>query len=282
MLGRHLACVVATMPGNGPVSPPAMERYVPLGDDLQQLTDRLREALPRLHDHALRQDLNQLLGMLERDVAPIMECWEEVRRWRKAQRQRLIADRLAATPEERHRRDALVEAQLRTCLPASGASQLIGFYWPFKGEYDPRPLMRALHGQGRRLALPVIAEQARPLVFREWWPGKRMVPGVWNIPVPAEGETVLPDTLVAPLVGFDGLGYRLGYGGGYYDRTLAAMADRPLTIGVGFDLSRLETIYPQPHDIPMHLIVTEDGVSSLPDKSPAAAHAQAAGERGNQ
>jgi 5-formyltetrahydrofolate cyclo-ligase len=117
--------------------------------------------------------------------------------------------------------------------------------------------MRSLHDLGVRLALPVVVERARPLVFREWWPGIRMVPGIWGIPVPAEGDAVLPDALLAPLVGFDARGHRLGYGGGYYDRTLAALPERPLVIGVGFEPSGMETIHPQPHDIPMDLIVTE-------------------------
>jgi 5-formyltetrahydrofolate cyclo-ligase len=204
-----------------------------------------------------------------------MQTWSEVRRWRKAQREALISRRLAATAEERQQRDLLVTAGLRTCLPVSSGSSIIGFYWPFKGEYDPRPLMRELQGQGMRIALPVVVEPARPLVFREWRPGLRMVLGVWGIPVPAEGEAMLPGTLVAPLVGFDGLGYRLGYGGGYYDRTLAAMPERPLTIGVGFELSHLETIHPQAHDIPMCLIVTERRVTSIVEQQPAAADAQA-------
>ncbi|MCO6419503.1 5-formyltetrahydrofolate cyclo-ligase [Siccirubricoccus sp. KC 17139] len=186
-----------------------------------------------------------------------MTGWEAVRAWRKAQRERLIARRLAATPEERAGWSAAIAARLQDALPPARQGRIIGLYWPFKGEYDPRPLMRALHGQGVRLALPVVTERARPLVFRAWWPGIRMAPGIWNIPVPAEGGAVLPEMLIAPLVGHDGRGYRLGYGGGYYDRTLAAMARKPLTIGVGFELSRLESIHPQPHDIPMDMIVTE-------------------------
>jgi 5-formyltetrahydrofolate cyclo-ligase len=78
--------------------------------------------------------------------------------------------------------------------------------------------------------------------------------------VPADGEAVLPNVLVVPLVGFDVRGYRLGYGGGYYDRTLAAMPEKPLTIGVGFEMAKLHTIYPQSHDVPMDLIVTEHDI----------------------
>jgi 5-formyltetrahydrofolate cyclo-ligase len=186
-----------------------------------------------------------------------MWSWEKVRGWRKAQRAKLIAHRLSVGRNERARCNEAITAWLRQLLPSQGDVQSIGFYWPFKGEYDPRPLMRSLHGPRLRLLLPVVVERARPLVFREWWPGIRMTPGLWDIPVPAEGKAVLPDILLAPLVGFDERGYRLGYGGGYYDRTLATLPERPLAIGVGFELSRLETIYPQPHDIPMDLIVTE-------------------------
>src|SRR5690606_21931832 len=84
--------------------------------------------------------------------------------------------------------------------------------------------------------------------------------GIWNIPIPAEREPVRPTALLVPVVGFDAAGYRLGYGGGYYDRTLALLEPRPLTIGVGYAGARLDTIHPQPHDIPLDAIVTEAGV----------------------
>jgi 5-formyltetrahydrofolate cyclo-ligase len=84
-----------------------------------------------------------------------------------------------------------------------------------------------------------------------------MVQGTWKIPMPESGEAVFPDLLVVPLVGFDRQGYRLGYGGGFYDRTIAALPERPRTVGVGFELGRLETICPQSHDIPLERIITE-------------------------
>jgi 5-formyltetrahydrofolate cyclo-ligase len=84
-----------------------------------------------------------------------------------------------------------------------------------------------------------------------------MQAGAWNIPHPAEGSAVFPSALVIPLVGFDAAGFRLGYGAGYYDATLAAFPERPLTVGVGFDFSRLPTIHPQPLDQPMDVIITE-------------------------
>jgi 5-formyltetrahydrofolate cyclo-ligase len=182
--------------------------------------------------------------------------WDEVRLWRKAKRTVLIERRLAMSATERAARSEAITTALMHVLAACPGA-LIGFYWPFKGEYDPRRLVRSLHAEGVRLALPVVAEKARPLVFREWWPGVAMTAGIWNIPIPAESGHVTPDLLLAPLVGFDRQGYRLGYGGGYYDRTLATLAIKPRVIGVGFELSQIPTVYPQPHDIAMDLIVTE-------------------------
>ncbi len=182
--------------------------------------------------------------------------WAEVRPWRKARRAELIAARIAAGPRRRRAWDAAITAQIMQGVP-NLEWLLVGFYWPFKGEYDVRSIARKLHARGTRLALPVVVEKGRPLEFREWAPDARLVPGVWGIPVPADGRIVEPDALLVPLVGFDPEGFRLGYGGGYYDRTLAAMRKKPLTIGIGFELAALATIHPQPHDIPMDAIVTE-------------------------
>ncbi len=82
--------------------------------------------------------------------------------------------------------------------------------------------------------------------------------GVWNIPIPKARDVLMPDAVIVPLVGFDESGFRLGYGGGYFDRTLAAAMPRPYAIGLGYADSKLQTIHPQPHDIPMNLIVTEE------------------------
>ena len=88
-------------------------------------------------------------------------------------------------------------------------------------------------------------------------PGDRLEKGVWNIPIPAEGTPVIPDVVLAPVVGFDPQNYRLGYGGGFFDRTLAALPAKPLVIGLGYASQAIATIYPQPHDIAMDRIVTE-------------------------
>ena len=123
---------------------------------------------------------------------------------------------------------------------------------PTSGPGWPRSIAR-----GGTTALPVVVEKAHPLIFRAYSPGDRLEKGVWNIPIPAEGEPVLPDIVIAPLVGVDPRNYRLGYGGGFFDRTLARMPRKPLVIGVGYEMQRIATIHPQPHDIPMDRIVTE-------------------------
>lgn len=189
------------------------------------------------------------------DEADPAQAWEEVRLWRKAKREALIAQRVALPAAERQAASDRITRLLISRLDPAPA--LVGFYWPFKGEYDPRPLVRELHQRGIPLALPVVVAKGQPLIFRPWWPRAPMALGVWNIPIPAEGEPVQPDTLLVPLVGFDAGRFRLGYGGGFYDRTIAAMPSRPRTIGIGFACGRLRTIHPQAHDVPMDEIVAE-------------------------
>lgn len=182
--------------------------------------------------------------------------WPEIRQWRKETRAKLIERRIGISAQDRAARSDAIGRALGEAL-TSCEDKLIGFYWPFRGEYDPRSLLSSMQARGTRLALPVIVERGQPLIFREWSPGSHMAQGVWNIPIPEAGEAISPDLLIVPLVGFDGQGYRLGYGGGFYDRTIASMPTRPRTIGVGFDLGRLDTIYPQPHDIALDRVITE-------------------------
>ena len=113
----------------------------------------------------------------------------------------------------------------------------LGVYWPFQAEFDPRPLVDWLIAEGSAAALPAVIDKKGPLEYRAWRPGDPLVDGVWNIPVPERRDIVVPQAVLAPLVGFDRDCYRLGYGGGYFDRTLAALAPRPLAIGVGFEAS---------------------------------------------
>jgi 5-formyltetrahydrofolate cyclo-ligase len=176
--------------------------------------------------------------------------------WRRSERQRLLAFRTAAPTVERRRWGAEIEAKLRALL-LERAVMTLGVYWPFQAEFDPRALIDWVIAQGSAVALPAVVDKTGPLEYRAWRPGEALVDGVWNIPIPEVREVVLPQAVLAPLVGFDRQCYRLGYGGGYFDRTLAALSPRPLAIGVGFEMSQIETIFPQPFDIPMDLIVTE-------------------------
>ena len=142
-----------------------------------------------------------------------------------------------------------------------GLSRLtISAWWPIKAELNLRHWLERLIARGARVALPVVVTPAAPLVFRPWTPNCQMVQGFWKIPVPADGPEIVPDIVLAPLVGWDDAGYRLGYGGSYFDRTPAAFTVRPLVIGVGLAAARIPTIFPQPHDIAMDSIVTEAGV----------------------
>jgi 5-formyltetrahydrofolate cyclo-ligase len=186
----------------------------------------------------------------------------DVARWRKAERERLIAARLAVSADARRDVAEAVAATLDELVdPASGMA--VSLYWPFRGELDLRGWMALAAERGARVALPVVEAKGRPLSFREWRPGCRMERGVWNIPVPSDGAPVTPDVVIAPLVGFDPGCYRLGYGGGFYDRTLAALSPRPRAIGVGHPVAAIPTIYPQPHDVPMDAIVTGTGAARL-------------------
>jgi 5-formyltetrahydrofolate cyclo-ligase len=182
----------------------------------------------------------------------------DIMAWRRETRRRLIEARLAVPVGEREQR---AERALAALTEAADLARfaVVGLYWPFRGEIDVRPLARHLIASGTRVALPVVVAKDAPVEFREWTPDAPMTRGVWNIPIPDGTPVVHPACLIVPLVGFDGAGFRLGYGGGYYDRTLAARRPRPWAIGLGLDLGCLETIHPLGHDVPMDGIVTESG-----------------------
>ena len=155
-----------------------------------------------------------------------------------------VAARAGADAEIGRRLDALL---------GDLSGKTIGLYWPFKGEPDLRGWAKRQRGTGARFCLPVVVKKAAPLIFRDWSEGCALERGVWNIPIPsAAAPEVTPDVVISLVVGFDAQNYRLGYGGGFYDRTLARLrhqGHRPRVIGVGFELQRIATIYPQPYDI---------------------------------
>ena len=205
----------------------------------------------------LMHQLDPLSGTLLQAVDKQQQI--DVMRWRKAERERLIALRLEIATAERRRHSKRIAAWLDEAL-GDVAGRVISAYWPFRGEPDVRPWLEGLAGRGAIGALPVVVQRHAPLVFRRWARGEPLEPGVWNIPIPSNGDSVTPDIVIAPVVGFDAAGYRLGYGGGFFDRTLAALAKRPLIVGVGYARQAIRTIYPQAHDVAMDMVVTESGI----------------------
>jgi len=179
--------------------------------------------------------------------------------WRTAERERLIAARAALAPSVldswRRRMDVILERS----FPGLARCRF-AFCWPIKGEYDARHLARTLRARGALTALPVVVAPKTPLIFREWHPGVDMAMGALNIPYPVGSAEIIPQAVLLPMNGWDPQGYRLGYGAGFFDRTLASLPKRPLTIGVTYELAKMETIHPQSWDIPLDYVVTERGV----------------------
>ncbi|PTD95977.1 5-formyltetrahydrofolate cyclo-ligase [Pseudothauera lacus] len=136
----------------------------------------------------------------------------------------------------------------------------VAFCWPWRGEADLRAWLAAWLDAAaeRSAALPAVLDKNAPLTFRGWRPGMELAVDCHGIPYPAQGPAVRPDVVLVPLNAFDGEGYRLGYGGGYFDRTLAVLDT--VAVGVGFECGRTGTVFPQPHDRPMDWLVTEAGV----------------------
>jgi 5-formyltetrahydrofolate cyclo-ligase len=185
-----------------------------------------------------------------------MKTWNEVRAWRKQTRETLISGRLALGVGKLQAKGAQAKQKMLAAVDLKKYPTL-GLYWSMRGEIDVRDIARQHIEAGGTVGLPVVVEKAAPVEFWVWRPGMGMKRGVWNIPIPVKREVVTPDALIVPLVGFDDERYRLGYGGGYYDRTIASMARRPFCVGLGYAEGKLPTIHPQPHDIPMNLIVTD-------------------------
>jgi len=179
--------------------------------------------------------------------------------WRKTERARLIAARVALAPSVLDSWRRRMDVTLERSFPGLARCRL-AFCWPIKGEYDARHLARTLRSRGALTALPVVVAPRTPLIFREWHPGVDLAKGVMNIPYPVGSPEIIPQAVLLPMNGWDPQGYRLGYGGGFFDRTLASLEKRPLTIGVTYEFAKMETIHPQPWDIPMDYVVTERGV----------------------
>lgn len=183
----------------------------------------------------------------------------DINAWRKANREWCVAWRTGVDEAQRDMWNRQIAATLLALLKAP-ATGVIAFYWPHQAEFDARSVMGRCCDAGAIAALPEVAGRALPLRFRRWWPGAPLMRGMYDIPVPDGTPELRPDLLLIPMNAFDECAYRLGYGGGYYDRTLAALKPRVVAVGVSYEHCRLPTIYPQAHDCAMDFVVTEAGV----------------------
>jgi 5-formyltetrahydrofolate cyclo-ligase len=187
----------------------------------------------------------------------------ELKAWRVGLRAEKIAARLALDAAARAQMTESIGKHVLERLERA-APQVVAFTWPMRGEVDLRPIAeRSLaENDRRRLVLPVVVGRRQPLIFRVWTPETIMVEQKFGVMVPRDGEELRPDFLLVPTVAFDAACYRLGYGGGYFDRTLAAANPRPVALGISFELGRVPTIHPQAWDVPLDAIVTENGLFS--------------------
>ena len=202
-------------------------------------------------------------------------------------RKALVQSRLDM-PDRLARAD-LLQRVMRIWLVGS-THEVIGAYWPIKGEFDPLPALYrwqedavlspefkengpiAQEGRAqlatesiaarspRKIGLPVVNKLHKTLVFHAWYPGCPMEEDAYGIPKPKDTEVIVPTLLFVPCVGYGPGGYRLGYGGGFYDRTLATLQPRPFTVGLGFSQGWLPDLLPEAHDMPLDVVLNDKGV----------------------
>ena len=202
-------------------------------------------------------------------------------------RKALIEERLNL-PDRLQRAD-LLQRVMRIWL-VGRPDTVIGAYWPIKGEFDPLPALYrwqedAILNQGfgadqtatpadatqmagesiaarspRKIGLPVVDKVHKTLTFHAWYPGCPMEEDAYGIPKPKDTEVIVPTLLFVPCVGYGPGGYRLGYGGGFYDRTLATLQPRPVTVGLGFTNGWLPDMEPEAHDIALDAVLNDNGI----------------------
>ncbi|TFW09777.1 5-formyltetrahydrofolate cyclo-ligase [Oxalobacteraceae bacterium OM1] len=169
-------------------------------------------------------------------------------------RRQLLAHRQSISAEVRREWDIAIGRRVLAWWNANPVA-VLGVYWPIRSEPDLRPFYDGLAARGARLALPLVAQVDAPLQFHAWQPGDTLIKDSYGVMVPADGAVVHPDALLIPCVGFNAGNIRLGYGGGFYDRTLASAA-RPLAVGVAYALARRD--FPgDAHDVALDAIITE-------------------------
>lgn len=183
---------------------------------------------------------------------------------KKALRERLVRERLQLA--DRHQRAVQLQQVMRTWL-LERPDTVIGAYWPIKGEFDPLPALHRWKEDGelmeqpqrRRIGLPVVNKQHKTLSFHVWYPGCEMEEDAYGIPKPKNTEQIVPTLLFVPCVGYGPGGYRLGYGGGFYDRTLASLQPCPHAVGLGYTEGFIDDLQPEAHDQPLDAILNENG-----------------------
>ena len=183
---------------------------------------------------------------------------------KKALRQALIEQRLNLP--DRLQRAASLQQVMRIWL-VGRTDTVIGAYWPIKGGFDPLPALHRWKEDGelldgpklRRIGLPVVDKVHKTLVFHAWYPGCPMEEDAYGIPKPKDTEVVVPTLLFVPCVGYGAGGYRLGYGGGFYDRTLATLQPKPVTVGLGYAQGFVDDLEAEPHDVALDAILNDNG-----------------------
>ena len=195
-----------------------------------------------------------------------MDNSEELRAaQKKALRKTLLEQRLSL-PDRRLKAD-LLQRVMRIWL-VGRPDTIIGAYWPIKGEFDPLPALHRwkedgellVQPQPRRIGLPVVNKQLKTMTFHAWYPGCPMEEDAYGIPKPKDTELLNPTLLFVPCVGYGPGGYRLGYGGGFYDRMLANLSPKPFTVGLGFGACFVPDLEPEAHDVPLDAILNDNGV----------------------
>ncbi len=184
---------------------------------------------------------------------------------KKALRKALLEQRLNLP--DRLQRAELLQRVMRIWL-VGRTDAVIGAYWPIKGEFDPLPALHRWKEDGelidqpqpRRIGLPVVNREHKTMTFHAWYPGCPMEEDAYGIPKPKDTELIVPTLLFVPCVGYGPGGYRLGYGGGFYDRMLGSLSPKPFTVGLGFGTGFVDDLEPEPHDVPLDAILNDHGV----------------------
>jgi len=194
-----------------------------------------------------------------------MDSSEDPKTAQKKALRRVLLEQRQALPDRLLRADMLQDV-MRIWL-VGRPETVIGAYWPIKGEFDPLPALHRWKEDGelidqpqlRRIGLPVVNKADMSMRFHAWYPGCPMEEDAYGIPKPKDTEVIVPTLLFSPCVGYAPGGYRLGYGGGFYDRMMATLHPKPYVVGLGFAAGFVEDLEPQSHDVPLDAILNEYG-----------------------